>query len=78
MPAKKYRVRLSGGIGVPGSAAADKQTHASMLLLRDESQGKGAIKDEDIARSLRIGSATAGQDLAAFTSTVGRWEWKEK
>lgn len=68
MPAKKYRVRLSGeerrelkGLVSRGRAAAYKQTHARILLLCDESQGDGAMRDEDIARSLQIGMATVGR-----------------
>lgn len=68
MPAKKYRVRLSGeerrelkGLVSRGRAAAYKQTHARILLLCDESQGDKAMRDEDIARSLQIGSATVGR-----------------
>ena len=65
MPAKKYRVKLSGeeqaelkGMVSRGRGAAYKQTHARILLLVDEAQEGGAMKDEDIARALKIGSAT--------------------
>ena len=65
MPAKKYRVRLSAeeqqelkGVVSRGRAAAYKQTHARILLLSDESQECGAMKDEEIARALRVGNAT--------------------
>ncbi len=65
MPAKKYRVRLSAeeqqelkGLVSRGRAAAYKQTHARILLLSDESQECGAMKDEEIARALRVGNAT--------------------
>ena len=65
MPAKKYRVRLSEeerqelkGLVSKGRGAAYKQTHARILLLSDESQGEGGMKDEDVARSLQIGAAT--------------------
>ena len=68
MPAKKYRVRLSEeerrelkGLVSRGRAAAYRQTHARILLLGDESQGDGAMRDEDIARSLQIGMATVGR-----------------
>ena len=37
---------------------AYRQTHARVLLLSDEAQGDGAMKDKEIARSLQIGSAT--------------------
>ena len=65
MSAKKYRVQLSTeerqelkALVSRGRAAAYRQTHARILLLSDEVQGDGAMKDEDIARSLQIGSAT--------------------
>ncbi len=65
MPAKKYRVKLSGeeqaelkGMVSRGRGAAYKQTHARILLLVDEAQEGGAMKDEDIARALKIGTAT--------------------
>ena len=65
MPAKKYRVRLSEeeqeelkGMVSRGRAAASKQTHARILLLVDEAQEGGAMKDEEIARVLKVGSAT--------------------
>ena len=68
MSAKKYRVRLSEeereelkGLVSRGRAVADRQTHARILLLSDESQGDGAMRDEDIAQSLQIGSATVGR-----------------
>ena len=41
-----------------GRAAAYKQTHARILLLSDESQEGGAMKDEEIARVLKVGNAT--------------------
>ena len=65
MPAKKYRVRLSAverqelkGLVSRGRAAAYKQTHARILLLSDESQECGAMKDEEITRALKVGNAT--------------------
>ena len=65
MPAKKYRVQLTEeerqelkGLVSRGRAAAYRQTHVRILLLSDESQGNGAMRDEDVARSLQIGSAT--------------------
>ena len=65
MPAKKYRVRLSAeeqgelkGLVSRGRAAAYKQTHARILLLADESQEGGAMRDEEIGRVLKVGSAT--------------------
>ena len=68
MPAKKYRVQLSGeeqeelkGLVSRGRAAAYKQTHARILLLSDERQEYGAMKDEEIARVLKVGIATVGR-----------------
>ena len=65
MPAKKYRVRLRAeeqqelkGLVSRGRAAAYKQTHARILLLSDEAQEGGAMKDEEIARVLKVGNAT--------------------
>ena len=65
MPAKRYRVRLSAeeqeelkGLVSRGRAAAYKQTHARILLLVDEAPEDGAMKDEEIARVLKVGSAT--------------------
>ena len=65
MSARKYRVQLSTeerqelkALVSRGRAAAYRQTHARILLLSDEFQGDGAMKDEEIARSLQIGSAT--------------------
>ena len=67
MPAKRYRVRLSveeqqklKGLVSRGRVAAYKQTHARIMLLSDESQECGAMKDEEIARALRVGEATVG------------------
>ncbi len=45
-------------VGVQGRAAAYKQTHARILLLSDENQAGGAMKGQDIARALTVGSAT--------------------
>ena len=65
MTAKKYRVKLTTeerqelkALVSRGRAPAYKQTRARILLLSDEAQAAGAMKDEDIARSLGIGSAT--------------------
>ena len=41
-----------------GRAAAYRQTHARILLLCDENQADGAMKDEEIARALKVGTAT--------------------
>ena len=68
MPAKKYRVRLSAeeqqelkGLVSRGRVAAYRQTHARILLLSDESQECGVLKDEEIARVLKVGIATVGR-----------------
>ena len=68
MPAKKYRVRLSAeeqqelkGLVSRGRVAAHRQTHARILLLSDESQECGVLKDEEIARVLKVGIATVGR-----------------
>ena len=41
-----------------GRAAAYKQTYARILLLSDEARKDGGMKDEEVARSLQIASAT--------------------
>ena len=62
---KKYRVGLTEeeqeelkGLVSKGWGAAYKQTHARILLLSDENQVDGAMRDEDIAWVLKVGSAT--------------------
>ena len=62
---KKYRVGLTEEeqeelkeLVSKGWAAAYKQTHARILLLSDENQVDGAMRDEDIAWVLKVGSAT--------------------
>ena len=62
---KKYRVRLTGeeqaelrGLVSRGRVAAYKQTQARILLLSDESQPEGALKDGEIARFLKVGTTT--------------------
>ena len=62
---KKYRVQLTPAerqelkaLVSQGRAAASKQTHARILLLSDEAQADGGMKDEEIARALQIGCAT--------------------
>ena len=62
---KKYRVQLTPAerqelkaVVSQGRAAASKQTHARILLLSDEAQADGGMKDEEIARALQIGCAT--------------------
>ena len=65
MMVKRYRVRLSEeeqqglrSLVSKGRAAAYKQTRARILLLCDENQADGAMKDEEIARALKLGTAT--------------------
>ena len=65
MIGKKYRVQLTEeeqqelmALVSRGRAAAYKHTHARILLLGDENQAGGAMKDEDIAKALKVGSAT--------------------
>ena len=62
---KKYWVHLTGeeqgelkGLVSRGRTAAYRQTHARILLLCDENQAGGAMKDQDIARALKVGTAT--------------------
>ena len=62
---KKYRVQLTEeeqqelrALVSKGRAAAYKQTHARILLLSNEGCGGGALKDEEIVRSLQVGIAT--------------------
>ena len=62
---KKYRVALAEeeqqelkGLVSRGRAAAYRQTHARILLLCDENQANGSMKDEEIARALKVGAAT--------------------
>ena len=65
MMAKEYRVQLTPeeqeelkGLVSKGRAAAYRQTHARILLLSDENQAAGAMKDEEIAQALKVGTAT--------------------
>ena len=65
MKVKKYRVQLreeeQQELRAPvskGRAATYKQTQARILLLSDENQAEGAMKDDAIARSLKVGTAT--------------------
>ena len=62
---KRYRVRLAEeeqqelmALVSRGRAAAYKQTHARILLLCDENQADGGMKDEEIAQALKVGTAT--------------------
>ena len=63
--AKKHRVHLTReeqeelkGLVSRGREAAYRQTHARILLLCDENQDGGAMRDADIARALWVGTAT--------------------
>ena len=65
MKVKKYRVQLTGeeqqelrALVCKGRAAAYKQTHARILLLSDENQAGGTMRDQEIARALQVGTAT--------------------
>ncbi len=98
MPAKRYRVSLSveeqqelKGLVSRGRTAAYKQTHARIMLLSDENQERGAMKDEEIARVLRVGDATVGRVRrrcveegveaawdAGSRSTAARGSWTAK
>ena len=62
---KKHRVHLAEeeqdelkALVSKGRAAAYKQTHARILLLSDENQVEGPMKDQEIARSLGVGIST--------------------
>ena len=62
---KRYRVRLGEeeqeelmALVSKGRAAAYKQTHARILLLSDENQAGGGMKDEEIVRALKVSIAT--------------------
>ena len=62
---KKYRVGLTEdeqeepkALVSKGRAAACKQAHARMLLLSDENQSDGALREAEIARALKVGTAT--------------------
>ena len=56
-----------------GRAAAYRQTHARILLLSDENQAEGPMKDEEIARSLKVGNGGAG--AAALRGMVWSVPW---
>ena len=63
--AKKYRVELTDeeqqelkSLVSKGRTAAYQQTHACILVLSDENQDGGAMKDQDIAGVLKVGVAT--------------------
>ena len=63
--AKKYRVGLTEeeqeelkAMVSKGRTAAYKQTHARILLLCDENQADVPMMDQEIARALKVGTAT--------------------
>ena len=63
--AKKYRVGLTveeeeelKGLVSRGRSAAYRQTHARILLLSNENQAGGPMKDREIAQALKVGTAT--------------------
>ena len=65
MMVRKHRVHLTGeeqeelkGLVSKGRAAAYRQTPARILLLSGENQDGGAMRDADIARALKVGTAT--------------------
>ena len=66
MMVKRYRVRLAEDeqqelmslVSKGRGAAAYKQTHARIMLLCDDNQADGPMKDEEIARALKVGTAT--------------------
>ena len=62
MRAKRYRVQLTGEEQeeLKRRAAAYRQTHARILVLSDENQASGAMRDEEIARALKVGTANGG------------------
>ena len=73
MPAKKYRVKLTEDERVQlkelvftGKAMAYKRVHAQVLLSADEVSEAGRSNDEDIAKSLQIGTATVGRIRQRF------------
>lgn len=65
MPAKIYRVRLTGeereeltAIATKGKGNARRLTRARILLLADESRRDGAWKDTDIVQALGVSQRT--------------------
>ena len=61
MTAKKYRIKLTleeqhelEALVSRGRVAAYKQTHARILLMSDEAQAGGAMKDNDIAHACAL------------------------
>ena len=62
---KNHRVHLTGGdqkemkvMVSKGREAAYRETHARIMLLCDENQDGGAMRDVDIVRALKVGTAT--------------------
>ena len=67
MMVKRYRVQLAEeeqqelmALVSKGRGAAYRQTHARILLLYDENQADGAMKDEEIGRALKGGHHHGG------------------
>ena len=76
---KKYRVKLSveerqelKAMVSRGRAAAYRQTHARILLLSDEGQGDGVMKDGDIARPSQL----AGRRWKGYAAAAWRRVWR--
>ena len=79
MTAKKYRIELTPEeqheletLVSRGRVAAYKQTHARILLMSDEAQAGGAMKDDDIAHALHIGHATRRCVEEGIEAALGR------
>ena len=63
--ARKFGVRLGAGAQARlvevlrrGHATPYQQRHARILLLADDNSHRGAMRDEEIARALQVGTAT--------------------
>ena len=76
---KKYHVGLTGeeqeelkALVSKGRAAAYKQTHARILLLSDENQAEGGMRDEEIARALKVGNRHGGAGAPPVRGGGGR------
>ena len=79
---KKYRVelRVEGqeelkALVSKGRAAAYKQTHARILLLSDENQAEGPMMDQEIARVLKVGTATVERREWLFFRSAFRFDF---
>ena len=75
---KKYRVHLAEeeqgelkALVSKGRAAAYKQTHARILLLSDENQAEGPLKDQEIAQALRVGISTVDYGGLRWSGCAG-------